>query len=250
MAIGKKRIPAKLKHDAIVEALLEVRFDMTTIPEILLGRLADWPSWKGFEQDRMPAYEIPAFLRHADPNLRYQPLFELHNVERNCVVRIGGQVVSYHRLPPYENWAKFNPELDAAIDALFAKADKLTIRRLGLRYINAIRPELHRINSISELDLKVTVENEPVAGNVNVNFTTDLSADTQCTVRVATPEFVQGILPPNSCVLIDVDVFTKEAFRTNDGQKVKQWVELAHAMEKEQFFRLLTDATIDALEEK
>jgi hypothetical protein len=31
---------------------------------------------------------------------------------------------------------------------------------------------------------------------------------------------------------------------------VKQWVESAHTMEKEQFFRLLTNATIDALEEK
>jgi uncharacterized protein (TIGR04255 family) len=250
MATHKKRIPAKLKHDAIVEALLEVRFDMTTIPEVLLGRLADCPSWKGFEQDRMPAYEIPAFLRQADPNLRYQPVFELHNAEKNRALRIGGQALSYHRLPPYESWTNFKPELDAAIDALFAKADGLTIRRLGLRYINAIRPELHRISSISELDLTVAVENEAITGNVNVNFTTDLADDTQCTIRVATTEFVQGTLPPNSRVLIDVDVFTKEAFKTNDAQKVKQWVESAHTLEKEQFFRLLTDTTIDALEEK
>lgn len=250
MATGKKRIPAKLKHDAIVEALLEMRFDMTTIPEVLLGRLADCPSWKGFEQDRMPAYEIPGFVRQADANLRYQPVFELHNAEKNRAVRIGDHVLSYHRLLPYESWTHFKPELDTAIDALFSKANDLIIRRLGLRYINAIRPELHPIKSILDLDLTMAVENEPVGGNVNVNFTTDLSDDTQCTVRVATAEFVQGILPPNSRVLIDVDVFTKEAFRTNDVQKVKQWVESAHTMEKEQFFRLLTVETIEALEEK
>jgi uncharacterized protein (TIGR04255 family) len=250
MATRNKRIPAKLKDDAIVEAVLEVRFDMTTIPEVLLGRLADCPSWKGFEQGRMPTYEIPAFLRQADPNLRYQPVFELHNAEKNRTVRIGDHVLSYHRLAPYESWTKFKPELDAAIDALFAKADGLTIRRLGLRYINAMRPELHGISSISELDLTVAVESEAVAGNVNVNFTSDLSDDTQCTVRVATIEFVQGTLPPNSRVLIDVDVFSKEAFKTKDAQKVKQWVQAAHTMEKEQFFRLLTDTTIDAIEEK
>jgi hypothetical protein len=62
MATRKKRIPAKLKYDAIVEALLEVRFDMTTIPEVLLGRLADCPSWKGFEQDRMPDVRNSGFL--------------------------------------------------------------------------------------------------------------------------------------------------------------------------------------------
>jgi hypothetical protein len=66
MATRKKRIPAKLKDDAIVEAVLEVRFDMTTIPEVVLGRLADCPSWKGFEQGRMPTYEIQAILRQAD----------------------------------------------------------------------------------------------------------------------------------------------------------------------------------------
>jgi uncharacterized protein (TIGR04255 family) len=113
-----------------------------------------------------------------------------------------------------------------------------------------MRPELHGISSISELDLTVAVESEAVAGNVNVNFTSDLSDDTQCTVRVATIEFVQGTLPPNSRVLIDVDVFSKEAFKTKDAQKVKQWVQAAHTMEKEQFFRLLTDTTIDAIEEK
>ena len=53
-------------------------------------------------------------------------------LKKNCAVRIGSQVLSYHRLPPYESWTKFKPELDAAIDALFAKADGLTIRRLGL----------------------------------------------------------------------------------------------------------------------
>src|SRR5271157_1638575 len=38
MATRIKHIPNKLKHDAIVEALLEVRFDMTTVPEVLRGR--------------------------------------------------------------------------------------------------------------------------------------------------------------------------------------------------------------------
>jgi uncharacterized protein (TIGR04255 family) len=246
----RKYIPAKLKHDAIVEALLEVRFDMATVPEILFGRLADSAAWKAFEQRGMPAYDIPASLRQVTPNLRYQPVFELLNADKNRAVRIGAQVLSYHRLPPYENWMQFKPELGATIDGLFAKADGLTVRRLGLRYINALRPELHRIRSISELDLKVVVETEAVAANVNVNFTTDLSDDTQCTVRVATTEFVRGTLPKNTSVLIDVDVFTNEAFATQDADKVKQWVDFAHEREKEQFFRLLTHETIDMIEDK
>src|SRR5688572_6634063 len=97
----QKRIPKKLKHDAIVEALLEVRFQTTTIPEVLFGRLADYAPWKGFTQVRLPAYDLPALMRQADPNLRFQPLFELRDEQNKQAVRLGGRVLSYHKLAPY-----------------------------------------------------------------------------------------------------------------------------------------------------
>ncbi len=246
----RKRVPAKLKHDMIVEALVEVRFDTKTVPEVLIGRLADCPSWKGFEPNPMPANEIPAFIRQVDPNFRYQPVLELRDIDKTRIVRVGSNVFSYHRLQPYGGWSLFQPEVNKAIDALFAKADSLTIRRLGLRYINALRSDLHQIQSILDLDLKVVIEDERLAGNVNVNLAAELSSDTHCTVRVSTPEFVQGITPVNSRVVIDVDVFTKDAFTASDAQTAKQWVDSAHTMEKQQFFRLLTETTINALEER
>ena len=59
----------------------------------------------------------------------------------------------------------------------------------------------------------------------------------------------EGLCPPSTSVVIDVDVFTKDSFRTRDRQALTNWIELAHTQEKEHFFRLLTDATIDALKE-
>jgi uncharacterized protein (TIGR04255 family) len=250
MAIQDKRIPVKLKNDAIVEALLEIRFDMSTIPEVFFGRIADSPSLKGFRQQRMPAYSIPADMRQADANLRYQPVFELTQPDDKRALRIGAHVMSCHRLSPYVGWDKFKHELNDVIDILFDKAENLNIIRLGLRYINAISTELHDINSIADLDLKVTVANVQIAGNVNLNFTQEVSSNTNCTVRIATSEFVQGVLPKNTSVLVDVDVFTKEAFRTKDSQEVKKWIEFAHSKEKEYFFGLLSDKSIDALEER
>jgi len=249
MATRGKLVPAKLKHDAIVEAILEIRFDTTTIPEILFGKLADYAPWKGFGQRPMPASAVPAPIRQADPNLRFQPIFELLGSDGHLAVRIGPQVLSYHRMPPYVGWQRFQAELSEEIDGLFEKANDLTVRRLGFRYLNALRPDLHGIRSISDLDLTVEIEGEKLAGNVNVNFTTQISDNTQCTVRIATTEFVQGVLPPNTSVVADVDVFTKEGFNTKDETEVKRWVELAHTKEKENFFRLLTDETIEALKE-
>jgi len=213
MASQNKRIPAKLENDAIVEAIFEIRFDMETLPEVIFGRLTDYDPWKGFRQSRLPAYNLPAPLRQADPNLRYQPVFELQDSMHNRKVRIGAQVLSYHRLSPYNGWEYFKPELDEVIDGLFSKAEGLTIRRLGLRYINAIIPELHNSLSLANLDLKLSIANEDISDNVNINFTSQLSNDTQCTVRVSTTEFVQGAIPQNTSVFYRCRRFYKRGFQ-------------------------------------
>lgn len=248
MASRGKPVPKKLKNDAIVEAIFELRFDTSTIPEVLFGRLADYGPWKTLTQRRLPAYDIPSALRQVDPNLRFQAVFELSGGQR--AVRIGPQVISYHRTVPYVGWERFWPELQETITGIFQMAGGLVIRRLGLRYLNALRPDLHGILSISDLDLEITVASERVTGNVNLNFTVDAPENTACTVRIATSEFVQGNLPPNTSVYVDVDVFTKDGFETKERKAVDNWVAAAHDKEKEQFFRLLTDRSIEALQEK
>lgn len=247
---GRKSIPVKLKDDAIVEALFEIRFEMATIPEVFFGRLAEYGPWKGFTQAPMPAYNFPPALRQADPLLRYQPVFALVDEGTGRAVRIGPQVLSYHRRMPYVGWAEFKPELDGVIAGVFEKADGLSVKRLGLRYLNALRTDVHGIRLISDLDLKLEVSGESIAGNANLNFTTDDSGDTICTVRIATTEFIHGELPKNTSVYVDVDVSTKPGFETNDQALVKNWIEAAHTKEKEQFFRLLTATTIELLKEK
>lgn len=244
-----KPVPGKLKNDALVEALLEVRFDTPTISEVLLGRLADHAPWKGFQQRRLPLAEIPAPIRQTERNLRYSPLFELADPERNRLVRIGEHVLSYHQLRPYGGWPVFREELHETIDGLFEKAGDVVVRRLGLRYVNALTAQVHAINGILDLDLAVSIAGSTLPGNVNLNFTTDVHEGTGCTVRIATSDFVGGNIPEGTSVVIDVDVFTKPTVRIKSAADVKAWVEIAHAREKEQFFRLLTSETIDALSE-
>jgi hypothetical protein len=54
-SITANQLPQKLKNDAIVEAIFEIRFDTSTILEVLIGRLADLVPWNGFKQQRLPA---------------------------------------------------------------------------------------------------------------------------------------------------------------------------------------------------
>ena len=188
-------------------------------------------------------------MRQADDNLRYQPLFELSDSVNKRSMRLGSQVLSYHQLAPYDGWSQFEPRLHEVVDQLFAKSDNITIRRLGLRYLNALRSDVHKIRGIADIDLVLVVSEESLSKNVNLNYTQDLSSDTQCSVRIATTDFVQGALPANSSVYVDVDVFTKEGFRSNDAAAVKRWLSFAHGKEKESFFSLLKESTIKELQE-
>jgi uncharacterized protein (TIGR04255 family) len=243
-------VPKKLKDDSIVEAVFEIRFDTAIIPEILIGRFIDNEKWAAREQRQLPAYNIPAQLRSIDPNIKFSPIIELGEPNTKSILRLGPSVVSYHQQAPYVGWAIFKPELLNVINTLFrATKGEIVVKRLGLRYMNALRPVVHFVNSIADLDMQLAVSEEPVANSVNVNYTITVGQDTSCTVRIATKDFVQGALPEDTSVYLDVDVFTNEGFGTKHEQGVGEWVEFAHTQEKAEFFHLFKQELIDKLRE-
>jgi uncharacterized protein (TIGR04255 family) len=242
-----KQIPKELKADAVLEAILELRFESPPIPEIFFGRLLDGPIWREFSQLRLPAYDIPAPMRQADANLRYQPVIELQNQTANCSFRVGPQVASYHQRTPYGGWNSFRPKLEEVIDLLFAKIDRLHVTRLGLRYVNALNAEEQLIGGVHDLDMNLRVSGRTISNNVNMNFTLAINKDTSCTVRVATPDFVQGAVPRNTAVYVDLDIYTPEGFTATEAGLVKSWLTLAHESEKVNFFDLFHQSTIDKI---
>jgi uncharacterized protein (TIGR04255 family) len=238
-------LPKELKHDSIVETVFEIRFDTSAIPEVFFGRLAECSSWQNFQQRRLPAADIPSPMRRADPGLRFAPSFELREANGQRAVRIGPQVLSFHKFAPYWGWAKQLPALQEALQQLFSKAGPVNARRLGFRYLNALTNSLHGIRGLSDLDMSVKVAGQLISDHGNVNFKTMPAAEMECTVRVATPDFVEGApLPNGTTVFIDVDVSTPDRFRSGDQQKILDWIDRAHTEEKVAFFRLLTDQTI------
>lgn len=243
-------LPKKLKDDAVVEALLELRFASPPIPEVFFGRLIDHKNWKDFQQRRLPTYEIPEKIRLLDQTLRYAPIIELIAPDSKAALRVGPSVLSYHRTAPYVGWKLFEPELNRVVDSLFDTTSDLTIERLGLRYLNALTPSRHQITSVGDLDLKLTDADGTIVSSVNINFSRILSPSSSCTVRIATKDFTQGNLPADVAVFIDVDVFTNDDYRSNDRSAVKRWITDAHDYEKHEFFHLFTQGTIDRLTEE
>jgi uncharacterized protein (TIGR04255 family) len=245
-------LPNKLKHDAIVEAVFDIRFEpeSSLVPEIFFGRLADTSEWKGFTQRRLPSADIPAVMRRADPNLRYQPALELVDLENKKVVQMGPYSLVLVRRAPYPGWTEsFGAEVGRTIDRLFEVAPGIPVVRLGLRYVNALRSDIHGIAGIESLNLTVLVDEASLTRRLNLNYHVSVSDDSTCTVRVATTDFASGGIPENTTAIIDVDVYTTDNYRTSDATAVKDWTERAHIAEKKNFFRLLKRETINALRE-
>jgi len=242
-------LPKKLKNDAIVEAVVELRFESQGLPEVFIGRFIDHRNWSAWTQRQLPAYNLPAQVRALDPNLQIAPTIELADNENKTVLRIGPSIVSFHRQAPYIGWEKFKPELERVTARLFEVTKDVTIKRLGLRYLNALRPDLHGIGALTDLDIKMTVSEEVIAKAANLNFTTPVGRDSCCTVRIATPDLVVGI-PAGTSVFIDVDVSTNPGFTTKEKTVADEWIEFAHSQEKIEFFRLFTKSTIDNLREE
>lgn len=234
-----------------MEAILEIQFDVcATLPELYYAKLTELPQWKDFQQLRLPAYEIPPSLRAAQPQLRFAPVLQLvEGGESPRMVRMGPQVVSYHRVKNYGGWETFKPELDILIDALFDALPAVAISRLGLRYLNGFTAAKHGISAVSDLDFKLKVADEVVSDALNINYSRVVPGTGACMVRIATPDFVQGGLSEEIKVFIDVDVFSAAGVDMKDKGAAKAWIDRAHGVEKEEFFHLLTQKTIDSLKE-
>jgi uncharacterized protein (TIGR04255 family) len=249
VATTKAEYPEKLRDDCIVEAICELRFDTSELAEVVVGRLTDAAPWKSFSQHRLPFADVPAPIRGADVNLKFQPILELRNDDSSRLVRVGPNVLSYHLAGKYCGWKLFQPELEAAVNPLFSALQRPEVLRVGFRYLNVFVPARHYVSSVHELNLEVQVAGTKLAGPTNLNFLVQNDRDHATLTRVASPFFVQGMLPPDTAVIVDIDVFSPPQFRVAAAAAVVEWIDAAHNFEKAAFFRLVPNAVLAKLQE-
>jgi uncharacterized protein (TIGR04255 family) len=240
------QLPKKLRKDAIIEALVQLQFETDEAPEIVIGRLTDNPKWVSFKRTRTAFAELPSMIRLSDPNLRFQPHFDLREERWN--VKVGTNVVSLHVLDEYCGWGVFRPAIAETVNFLFSRISKLSVRRIGLRYINNLNATDHQIGAVSDLNLELRVAGAPLTEHVNLNYRRTLETG-QAMVRIASPDIVEGPKRQDMTAYVDVDVFTHDAFNASDPATVIRWIEDAHTAEKTEFFRLLPDNVIEAIKE-
>lgn len=241
-------LPNKLKHDAIIEAVVEIQFDHQTVPEVVIGRLASAEAWSGYQSVRLQLADFPAGLRDGDPNLRHQPIIQLQRPEPGEVIKIGPRTISLHHLAPYDGWPSFSSRVDAIIDVLAKAVIPINITRTGLRYINALTPA-HGFESIWDLQLTLEVAGQRPSSEFTSVYRAYGADGLLAQVTVAAPAFVANLTVPNAVALIDIDVSCQTPLGAAPPQDVRSWFERAHDFEKAAFFALWPPAKVDAMRE-
>lgn len=239
-------LPRRINPDAILEAIIEVRFELQTLPEIFLGQLLSSPALAGLRPVRLPQADIPAAARESDANFRYQPSYQLEGEQE--LIRIGSSMLSIHRLPPYCGWEKFLPRAAQIVGACWDGCGRPSLTHCGLRYINALRSDTHGVRTIEDLNLSVSIAGEALV-DVTVSYTDTQLPGTRALVRVASQNHVQGELPKNTTFIVDIDVQTEDASLLTDDKSLLGWLEPAHKLEKQLFFNLLPDRIVEELKE-
>lgn len=247
---SKSTPPEKLKDDCIVEAICEIRFHTDEQPEIVIGRLSDQESWKNFSKNRLPAADIPDPIKKVDEQLRYQPVLELRSEDGMFLIKVGSNVVSYHNISKYCGWKQFEPALGRVFTALFSCVKDVQVRRLGFRYLNAITSARHYISTANGLNLNVEIAGAKLDDPINLNYLVTNDATHMTMTRIASPHFVQGILPKDTTVVVDIDVSSQPEYLAKEIGTVIEWTKAAHVFEKEAFFKLIPGEILAKLVEK
>lgn len=129
------RLPVRISHCPIVEAIFEIRFisaePWATMPGLLHAKIRE----KFPAQKQLPIASVPEEVRRQDPNLARLPLMQFQG--EKFLVQLGERMVSLATKPnAYPGWTAIKAELQWVLDRLQSAGFVSEGERLGVRYID------------------------------------------------------------------------------------------------------------------
>lgn len=135
----------KYRTPPIIEALCELQFNLPDSPSshhlTVIGKMQDA---LGAEYSGNPGEQrLRSITLTADPSPVPQTdtLFRVHlpTADQKRLLAIGPDALSVNILKPYTSWEDdFRPRIKAALDAYWRIARPLSVKQIGVRYINRI----------------------------------------------------------------------------------------------------------------
>lgn len=241
-----KTLPKLLRKAPIIEAVAEVRFSSsngnlasTVLPGLLFNDLKEqYPAIQAH-----PSAQIPSEVKDQNPELRYLPSVVM--VGENSSLNVGRAVLGIVINKPYPGWDSFK----ASILNVWQVAQKSgligSIERFSLKYVNLIDAPMDS-NQLDCTTVKLTL-GEHVVTSEPTTVRSELRKGRFITVASIVTQAQSLGANAATGLIVDLDVICNGPF-VDSWDEIRTLLEDAHIIEKEVFFNLLTDHTIDRYE--
>ena len=236
-------LPKKLNKEPLLQALFEIRFTANTSASTVLPGLLFSKLEGDKVTEQLSTAQIPIEIRSQDPNLQFVPISRL--IWNNFHINIGDKNLSIGSPSSYLGWENFKKSILQIIEILDASDIIQSVERYSLKYINLI-PFSDNKKPISLINIDIYIAEKQVA-NEFFQLTIERNKDSLINIiniisSAKTPlaggSFKHGII-------IDIDTI---AIIDSPINKVIENLEKTRQINKQTFFELLTEETLNFLE--
>lgn len=233
------KIPKRIEHCPIEEALVEIRFSPSIPSSAVFGVVYSVLGDANMKVEELPILQLPELLRNRDPKLQFQPLYRFKGGE--YLIQLGPRVLSVHSKSEYPGWEDFS----VAFIQIFQKVNQAnfikSVSRCGLRYINFFDE-----NIFDNINVRLIHGDKSLVTSEGTQIRTKLiEADYKSTLNIANDATRKKDNKKVSVIDIDTS-FTnthRDFFKHASGIFNK-----AHEIEKKLFFGLFKKKYLAGLE--
>lgn len=235
-----KHHPINLENSPLVDAVLEVRFDHAVPPDAVYGMLYEILNTDFPENRALPVLEIPESIRKKDPNLRYQPWYELK--ADPFLVLLGPRVLVFRNSGKYAGWEKWSGLIHKHLPQLISSGAVKSVERIGLKYIDFFEQPI-----LDEANVSLTVAGQTLDNNATLVRTEIADGEMIKVLQIANLMEINVNNKPRKGSVIDIDCIIHCHNETPSDfiENYKTRIDSAHLAAKTLFFDLIKGPILD-----
>lgn len=244
-------IPKSLKNDPIIDCVIELRFNPSSesVSDLLPGLL--YNSFKDQYPNTVqtPEAQLPRVVRASDKNLKSRPVVKFEGAEGSIGIGDAGIQLIFSR--PYPGWDVVRPRAESLFGQTLETGLLESVERLSIRYNNIITIN-DDVFDLSPLELEFKIGRGLELRGPGTALRAEVSIDSTTTIIEVQAGAKAVISPPDQPpeelhgVLLAVD--TVSFGNIEDLKQLEERLMLIHEVEKNIFFRTITEDTRDKLD--
>ena len=231
--------------NTIVECVFDINFESNSVTETFLTVIA---GVDGFEELlKLPIHQIPEQIRKSDPNLKNQPLYEIHsNSVKGYKILLGDNVIGIAIDKEYTSWTNsFFPQIKKLFDVILNSGKIKQINRMGLRYVDFFESD----NIFSSGKIKIDIDKKEIS-NKRMFLRIEDIVNNIAYHKIITNETEYNSTGSVGSIVDIVTFLDNENFTINqmfDKESFFQKIDSLHTVNKEKFKEVISNELIEKL---